>query len=68
MVHVSWSKEVLKNDPVVPAAVSGNAASMLDVNSPGRGADHNRQEFIDLDDVGQECWVELSSSFECCGG
>ena len=52
MAHVSWSKEVLKNDPVVPAAVWGNSAFRLDVNPPGCGADDNRQEFIDLGNVG----------------
>ena len=64
VVHIPWFKEVLKDEPVTPATVWGNALFRLHVNPHGCGADHNHQDLIDLDDVSQEGWVKWSSQLE----
>ena len=61
VVRVPWAKEELKSNHVIPAAILCNLVFRLDVNPPGRGADHNRQEFIDLDNVSHAGRVEWSS-------
>ena len=54
VVHIPWSKEMFKDELVTPAAAWGNASLGLHVNPRGCGADHDRQDLIDLDNVAQE--------------